>query len=162
MLFAELPFDDENHTTMVKYIRESKYYMKGWASMEAKDLINKILQPDPYKRISMDEIISHPWFNKTSIPRYLANPFLGMRDMEDVDLKIVDQLYALNMGLDKSDQAQIIQCIKKSHMYDFCIAYEYLLHNKMVSKFSLPRKQRPLLLMFDKPKRTPNLVKTVK
>jgi len=51
-------------------IKKSKFYMPNYISDEAKDLISRLLQPLPIKRIKLDEIKSHPWF-KVNIPIYL-------------------------------------------------------------------------------------------
>jgi serine/threonine protein kinase len=41
-------------------------------SEHAKDLINKLLQPLPIKRIKLGEIKEHPWFVQ-DLPLYLVN-----------------------------------------------------------------------------------------
>lgn len=43
-------------------IKKSKYYMPNYISDDAKDLISKLLQPLPIKRLKIDEIKSHSWF----------------------------------------------------------------------------------------------------
>jgi serine/threonine protein kinase len=37
--------------------------MPNFISAEAKDLIKRILTTDPEKRITIEEIKTHPWFN---------------------------------------------------------------------------------------------------
>jgi serine/threonine protein kinase len=34
----------------------------GQISSEAKDLVTKLLNPNPEKRISLEEALNHPWF----------------------------------------------------------------------------------------------------
>mmetsp|Transcript_29909 Transcript_29909/g.26460 ORF Transcript_29909/g.26460 Transcript_29909/m.26460 type:complete len:85 (+) Transcript_29909:601-855(+) len=77
MLFGELPFDEENVNTMFKYIKDAQYYMHGTASPEAKDILNRMLQPNPFKRITIPEIMNHPWFkNDVNNIRFYDNFFL--------------------------------------------------------------------------------------
>jgi len=65
MLFGELPFDSENISEMAQFISKAKYHMQGTISVEAKDLINRMLQPNSFKRISVEDILSHPWVSPT-------------------------------------------------------------------------------------------------
>lgn len=44
--------------------------MPNFISEEAKDLICRLLQPLPIKRMKLSEIKDHQWF-KTNIPSYL-------------------------------------------------------------------------------------------
>lgn len=53
-------------------IKKAKFYMPNYISDEAKDLITKLLQPLPLKRITISEIKEHPWFRK-DLPLYLEN-----------------------------------------------------------------------------------------
>ncbi len=51
-------------------IKKSKFYLPNFISPDAKDLINRLLQPLPLKRIRLSEIKDHPWF-KVNVPKYL-------------------------------------------------------------------------------------------
>jgi len=53
---------------------------------EVKDLINRMLQPNPVKRITVSEIKAHPWFN-VDIPPYIRNM---MEDYVDCQGPIFD------------------------------------------------------------------------
>lgn len=46
--------------------------MPNYISDQAKDLINRLLQPLPIKRIRLAEIKDHPWV-KQELPFYLQN-----------------------------------------------------------------------------------------
>ena len=65
MLCGYLPFDDKNNTKLFKKILKCKYEFpdekKIIISENAKDLIKKILRLNPEKRISLDEILEHPF-----------------------------------------------------------------------------------------------------
>ena len=72
MLHGELPFDNENISELSQTILNGKYKMKKTVSEEAKDLINRMLQPNPLIRITISEILAHPWFS-IDVPKYLRN-----------------------------------------------------------------------------------------
>ncbi|CAO3585663.1 unnamed protein product [Absidia cylindrospora] len=62
LLTGHLPFDDENIRQLLKKVKAGKYAMPDDISKNAQDLIRRILVVDPSKRLTMDEIMSHPWF----------------------------------------------------------------------------------------------------
>jgi serine/threonine protein kinase len=137
MLYGELPFDEENVNTTFKYIRDAKYYMKGTTSIEGKDLLNRMLQPNPFNRITISEILDHPWFKKETVYTYLIHPFVNFNASgchKQVDDTIVQQLYDLQLNLEIKDDTNIKNSILKGEMHDFCIAYEYLYHSKLLSE----------------------------
>lgn len=121
MLFGELPFDEENINTMFKYIKNARYNMSGAASAEAKDLINRMIQPTPYKRITISEIKDHPWF-KLSVPRYLYTPLNEVKTdgiHKKLDSEIVDRLFHLKLSISPENREEIERAIVKGELYDF-------------------------------------------
>ena len=61
MLAGQLPFDEEKMPNLIARIKKAKYYMPNDISEGARDLINRLLQPLPIKRLKLEEIIDHPW-----------------------------------------------------------------------------------------------------
>jgi len=68
LLVGRLPFDDEYIPALFKKIAQGQYHMPNWLSPGAQRLIKKILQTDPVKRISIQEIRQDAWFNKDLAP----------------------------------------------------------------------------------------------
>lgn len=62
MLAGYLPFDDPNMNALFNKIERGDYRMAKYFSPEAKDLIGKLLVVDPSKRLTLDQVIAHPWF----------------------------------------------------------------------------------------------------
>ena len=62
MLVGSLPFDDQELHKLYEQIKVGKFYLPSTLSMEAIDLLKKILVVDAKKRITLDEIKCHPWF----------------------------------------------------------------------------------------------------
>ncbi|CAO3620161.1 unnamed protein product [Cunninghamella blakesleeana] len=95
MLCGYLPFDDDpenpdgdNINLLYKYILNTPLAFPDYVSHDARDLLKKMLVPDPAKRCSMDIIMLHPWlaphrhlFDKTVYD-------LEMEAMRSVDLPI--------------------------------------------------------------------------
>jgi len=63
MLCGYLPFEDTNSEALYKKITEGKFSIPNMVSDAAKDLIRKILNTDPNKRYTIQQIKAHPWFN---------------------------------------------------------------------------------------------------
>jgi len=57
------PFNGYNEHQLNKNILSGKFNKMNNVSNELIDLINKILELNPNKRISIDEILKHPWLN---------------------------------------------------------------------------------------------------
>lgn len=64
MLTGRLPFDGEDLSSTLKLVKQGEYYLPPELSAEAQDLIQRILQKRPEKRISMSHIWSHPLLRK--------------------------------------------------------------------------------------------------
>ena len=63
MLCGFLPFDDDNNDILYNKICEGKFFIPNDISYEACDLIKRILNVDPLKRINIRQIKNHVWFN---------------------------------------------------------------------------------------------------
>jgi serine/threonine protein kinase len=71
-----LPFEDPNTAVLYKKILSGDYKPAKWISPEIKDLIRRILEVDPKKRYTMNDIRKHPWYTmvaETSIPKEIVN-----------------------------------------------------------------------------------------
>ncbi|KAK4457133.1 kinase-like domain-containing protein [Cladorrhinum samala] len=62
-LVGEAPFEDTPIMTQ-KRIARADMTIPEWVSKEAKDLIKKLLVLDPEKRLSLEEVQTHPWIIK--------------------------------------------------------------------------------------------------
>lgn len=58
MVCGSLPFDDDQLQLGVLFskIKEGRYFLPNYVSVEIRDLINRMLQPNPVKRIKLKEI----------------------------------------------------------------------------------------------------------
>ena len=62
MLNGSTPFYDEDYNLMYKNISENRLMFPEFFSDEVKDLLEKMLEKDPKKRIKIQEIKKHPFF----------------------------------------------------------------------------------------------------
>ncbi|KAG0672144.1 hypothetical protein C6P43_002234 [Kluyveromyces marxianus] len=64
LLTGHLPFNDDNVKKLLLKVQSGKYQMPQGLSVEAKDLISRILVVDPNKRITIDQILQHELLTK--------------------------------------------------------------------------------------------------
>ena len=62
MLVGRLPFDDEDIKVLYKHIKSADFYMPKFLSNSAQDLLKKILNCNPNKRIRIEDIKKHPFY----------------------------------------------------------------------------------------------------
>ncbi|KAL4263632.1 Protein kinase domain-containing protein [Pleurotus pulmonarius] len=66
LLTGRLPFDDKNVRHLLNKVRLGKYEMPTWIDPLARDLISRMLVVDVNTRITIPEILKHPWLLSTS------------------------------------------------------------------------------------------------
>ncbi|KAK4945542.1 serine/threonine-protein kinase gin4 [Elasticomyces elasticus] len=64
MLNGFLPFDGGTLQNTLRLVKKGEYYLPPNLSIEASDLVQRILQKRPDKRITMEEIWAHPLLRK--------------------------------------------------------------------------------------------------
>jgi len=95
LLCGSLPFDDESIPNLFKKIKSGMYSMPTHLSQLAKNLIPRMLEVDPMKRITIPEIRMHPWFQH-KLPPYLRHPPELMEKQERVvDPEVIDEVMKL-------------------------------------------------------------------
>jgi len=68
MLYGTVPFKANNMKDLHKLITKGKYVLKEGISEEAKDLLKKMLEIDPRKRIPISAIFRHKWIQGSKNP----------------------------------------------------------------------------------------------
>ncbi|KAF9178308.1 hypothetical protein BGZ51_007887 [Haplosporangium sp. Z 767] len=67
LLTGHLPFDDENIRHLLSKVKAGKFHMPSDISAGARDLISRMLTVNPKRRITMQGVISHPWFRAVNL-----------------------------------------------------------------------------------------------
>ena len=61
LLTGKMPFDHPSMRALLARIAAAEYTMPTSLSSDAKDLISKILEPDPSRRFTLRQVAQHPW-----------------------------------------------------------------------------------------------------
>ena len=91
LLSGFLPFDNLNTTILYKNILDGNYSFPNFLSDNAKNLIENILNIDPMKRLDLDQIKKHKWFENYNAQEKLIKE----SNINELVLKKV-QLYGFN------------------------------------------------------------------
>lgn len=75
LLSGEPPFYGDTPSQIMRKVREGVYSMdqQSWrfVSEQGKDLVQKLMDPDPVTRITLEEALAHPWW---SVAAYSTDP----------------------------------------------------------------------------------------
>lgn len=87
MMAGYLPFDDPQLDELFKKIQRGDFKMCKTFSDGAKDLISKTMLVDPARRLTLDGVMRHPWFQKGFNKDLFAsyNGTTGVVSVESVD-----------------------------------------------------------------------------
>jgi len=88
LLAGYLPFEDENIIALYKKISEAQFTCPSWFSPGAKNLITRILDPNPTTRITIAQILEDPWFKKGYKPPVFDEKY--QTSLDDVDAAFGD------------------------------------------------------------------------
>ncbi|KQK23877.2 CBL-interacting protein kinase 9 isoform X1 [Brachypodium distachyon] len=86
LMAGYLPFDDPNLMTLYKLIAKANVSCPPWFSSGARNLIKRILDPNPQTRITIAQILEDEWFKKDYKPT-------DFEQNEDVSLEDVDAAF---------------------------------------------------------------------
>ncbi|OIT28929.1 PREDICTED: CBL-interacting serine/threonine-protein kinase 1-like [Nicotiana attenuata] len=94
ILTGYLPFDDRNLAVLYQKIVKGDVHIPKWLSAGAKNLIKRILDPNPHTRITMEEIKEDKWFKQDYTP---VNP--DEEDLEDDHASTDNQVLSVQEAL---------------------------------------------------------------
>ncbi|BEJ16684.1 hypothetical protein CspHIS471_0600850 [Cutaneotrichosporon sp. HIS471] len=71
LLTGRLPFDDDNIRTLLQKVKTGQFDMPTDIDVQARDLLARMLEKEPELRITMAEIMAHPFF-RSRAPRLMG------------------------------------------------------------------------------------------
>ena len=101
MLCGKLPFYHEQNEIMYEKILSGKFELPNFLSDKAKDILSKILELDPKKRLNFEEIKAHPWFNIIDKNLFIHKGINVNEDIMPIDEEVVQKMD--KMGFNKME-----------------------------------------------------------
>lgn len=124
MLFGILPFDEDDLLVLYNKIKLGVYILPKTISEPARDLISRMLKVNPKQRISIEDIIKHPWFNIET--NMLYKGIYYYYDSIQVDSSIVAEIKQTYFKEDSSVTEDLIYQSVQEYKYNKYSAIYYL------------------------------------
>ncbi|XP_042044968.1 SNF1-related protein kinase catalytic subunit alpha KIN10-like [Salvia splendens] len=123
LLCGTLAFHDQNICTLCNKITTATYARPTHVSAGARDLIERILVVDPSRRITIDGIRHHPWF-QPNLPPYLA--LNASQPTLQLDYEIIEKVVGLGFT-----KGFIMLSLHTNVQNNAAVAYYILLDNRV-------------------------------
>ncbi|GMR45168.1 hypothetical protein PMAYCL1PPCAC_15363, partial [Pristionchus mayeri] len=132
LLCGTLPFEDDNMQGLYRKIMRGSYPVPDHLTPCSRQLLSRMLQVDPGQRITVKELLDHPWLNKNYQIKIKWN---SIYDKSFVDVDVAKEMsWSWNRGLEE------MTGLIKEWRFDYLTAtYFILLNLKMKNRaFNLP------------------------
>ena len=121
LLVGYPPFDGRNNNEIFQKILKSDYKLNGddWnnISNDAKDLLKKLLQKKPNKRITAQEALKHPFIVKNTLNKKNENNN-NINNINKISLKNCLQNFSSKQKLHQASIAFIVHQMSNNKMFD--------------------------------------------
>ena len=130
MLCGNLPFFDDDNQILYEKILSGKYATPEHLSEDAKDILMKIIEIDPKKRLNFDGIKAHPWFSLIKKNSLIHKGININVDIIPIDEEIIKKME--KMGFNKVETRYNIL---KNYHNKITTVYDLLLKRKIDTGF---------------------------
>lgn len=128
LLCGALPFDDEHVPTLFRKIRSGVFPIPEYLNGSVVSLLTHMLQVDPIKRATIQDIIQHEWFKK-DLPAYLFPSAPDSANGNAIDYEIIGEVCD-KFGVTEQD---VHDAIVAGDPHDqLNIAYHLIMDNKRI------------------------------
>ncbi|KAF1911761.1 serine/threonine protein kinase-like protein Kin1 [Ampelomyces quisqualis] len=112
LVCGKVPFDDQSMPQLHAKIKKGHVDYPPWLSAECRSLIHRMLQTDPTQRLTLTEIMNHPWLTKgfNSPPEN----YLPQREPVQLplDKEVVDRMTGFDFGTAEYITAQLTDLLQ--------------------------------------------------
>ena len=135
MLVGALPFDSNELSDLYEQIKVGKFYIPSNLSMNAIDLLKKILEIDFNKRIKLNEIKNHPWFSlaKNELYKGVNSVLENFPVDENIVKYIMKKYFKDDSEINYDDCVYMVEnmyCNKYTTTYLICQKYDLMENDK--------------------------------
>ncbi|XP_007904585.1 SNF-related serine/threonine-protein kinase [Callorhinchus milii] len=132
LVCGQPPFQEANDSETLTMIMDCKYTVPTHVSKECKDLINRMLQRDPKRRASLEEIENHPWLlgiDPSPATKYNI-PLVSYKNLSEEEHNGIIQRMVLG---DIADRETIIEALE-TDKYNHITATYFLLAERILKE----------------------------
>ncbi|KAJ8354197.1 hypothetical protein SKAU_G00217640 [Synaphobranchus kaupii] len=130
LVCGQPPFQEANDSETLTMIMDCKYTVPPHVSSACKDLINRMLQRDPKRRASLEEIETHAWLqgvDPSPATKY-STPLVSHRNLSEEEHNSIIQRMVLG---DIADRETIIEALE-TNKYNHITATYFLLAERIL------------------------------
>ncbi|XP_016149416.1 SNF-related serine/threonine-protein kinase-like [Sinocyclocheilus grahami] len=130
LVCGQPPFQEANDSETLTMIMDCKYTVPAHVSNACKDLINRMLQRDPKRRASLEEIESHAWLQGVdpSPATKFNTPLVSHKNLSEEEHNSIIQRMVLG---DIADREAIIEALE-TNKYNHITATYFLLAERIL------------------------------
>ncbi|KAK9397472.1 serine/threonine-protein kinase BRSK1 [Crotalus adamanteus] len=115
LLVGALPFDDDNLRQLLEKVKRGIFHMPHFIPPDCQNLLRGMIEVEPEKRLSLEQIQKHPWFlggknepePEQPIPRKVA--IQRIQSVSELDPDVLDSMHSLGCFRDKNKLKQELQ-----------------------------------------------------
>lgn len=147
LVVGHFPFSGETRDEIAHEIRTKPIEFPQYLSQQLIHLLRRLLDKEPKSRITINEILEHPWVNPTSIQLKKINSSLEQLHLDDTS-KLIDEniliqasakIFETLSNKENSSQEQIMEHIKKgikrNNFDEYVSVYRILYRNNVMQLF---------------------------
>ncbi|XP_068592048.1 LOW QUALITY PROTEIN: SNF-related serine/threonine-protein kinase [Cebidichthys violaceus] len=130
LVCGQPPFQEANDSETLTMIMDCKYTVPAHVSSACKDLIDRMLQRDPKRRASLEEIESHAWLqgvDPSPATKY-NTPLVSHKNLSEEEHNSIIQRMVLG---DIADREAIVEALE-TNKYNHITATYYLLAERIL------------------------------
>ncbi|XP_052434729.1 SNF-related serine/threonine-protein kinase [Carassius gibelio] len=145
LVCGQPPFQEANDSETLTMIMDCKYTVPAHVSNACKDLINRMLQRDPKRRASLEEIESHAWLqgvDPSPATKY-STPLVSHKNLSEEEHNSIIQRMVLGDIADREAITEALETNKYNHITaTYFLLAERILREKQEKEVQ-PRSSSP-------------------
>ncbi|XP_050783895.1 serine/threonine-protein kinase BRSK1 isoform X1 [Gopherus flavomarginatus] len=115
LLVGALPFDDDNLRQLLEKVKRGAFHMPHFIPPDCQSLLRGMIEVEPEKRLSLEQIQKHPWFlggrnepePEQPVPRKVS--IRRIQSVSELDPDVLESMYSLGCFRDKGRLQQELQ-----------------------------------------------------
>lgn len=136
MVVGTLPFNGDNISLMLQRIINDKPVIPNFLSPNLKLLINRLLIKEPSARITLQEIIDHPWLTEFDDSHLLSEDFGLINSFKVVNPQEIDAGVVSEMRTLGYETTGLLQLLKTGQVNDRTAAYKMLKKQRTIEEIN--------------------------
>jgi serine/threonine protein kinase len=129
MVCGTLPFDGDNLSAMLQAILSSTPVLPNSVSPELRGLLGRLLMKDSKTRITVRQIMEHPWLADTGTVNTAALARMKVQEAEELDDEVLSEMRVLGYEI-----GSLLQDLKNYVFDERTAAYRMLRRRKILDE----------------------------